>query len=43
VHDTLLKQGLEAGATSPEDFSKFISRETDKWSRIIKSAGIKAE
>jgi tripartite-type tricarboxylate transporter receptor subunit TctC len=43
VHETLLKQGLEGNATSPEEFTKFVSRETEKWSRIIKAAGIKAE
>jgi len=43
VQEILLKQGLEAGATTPEQFAKFIVSETAKWSKIIKSAGIKLE
>jgi tripartite-type tricarboxylate transporter receptor subunit TctC len=30
-------------AGTPEDFKKFIAEETDKWAKVIKSAGIKAE
>ena len=43
VFDVLARQGLDAGATSPEQFSKFIGDESAKWSRIIKAAGIKAD
>ena len=28
---------------SPADFGKFIAEETDKWAKVIKSAGIKPE
>jgi tripartite-type tricarboxylate transporter receptor subunit TctC len=30
-------------AGSPADFGKFIADETEKWGKVIKSAGIKAE
>jgi tripartite-type tricarboxylate transporter receptor subunit TctC len=30
-------------AGSPADFSKFIADETEKWAKVIKFAGIKAE
>jgi hypothetical protein len=30
-------------AGSPADFSKLIAEETDKWAKVIKSAGIKPE
>ena len=43
VNETLLKQGMDAGASSPEQFGQFIASETAKWSKIIKNAGIKAE
>lgn len=38
---------VEIGATvaigSPADFAKFIAEETDKWSKVVKFAGIKPE
>lgn len=43
VDDVLSKQGLEGGASTPEQFGKFIVSETAKWSKIIKTAGIKLE
>jgi tripartite-type tricarboxylate transporter receptor subunit TctC len=27
---------------SPAEFAKFIAEETEKWAKVIKSAGIKA-
>lgn len=43
VSDVLIKQGLEGGASTPEQFGKFIVSETAKWSKIIKTAGIKLD
>lgn len=43
VNETLFKQGLDAGASTPEQFAQFIATETTKWSRIIKTAGIKID
>src|SRR5262245_17888228 len=39
----LAAQGAEAVPTSPEEFGAFLKREIDKWGRVIKTAGIKAE
>jgi len=44
----LKKQLLELGivttsSASPTAFSTYISTETEKWARIIKAAGIKAD
>jgi tripartite-type tricarboxylate transporter receptor subunit TctC len=46
--DTKMKARLaEFGAIvlrgSPDDFGKFIADETEKWAKVIKSAGIKAQ
>ena len=35
--------GAEAFATSPTDFGKYIAEYTDKWGKVIRTAGIKAE
>jgi tripartite-type tricarboxylate transporter receptor subunit TctC len=35
--------GYQAYATSPAEFARFISDETDKWAEIIKISGAKAE
>ncbi|MFM9972274.1 MAG: Bug family tripartite tricarboxylate transporter substrate binding protein [Burkholderiales bacterium] len=43
VTEVLIRQGLEGGASTPEQFAKFIVSETGKWSKIIKTAGIKIE
>jgi tripartite-type tricarboxylate transporter receptor subunit TctC len=35
--------GVEPFATSPAEFGKFIVDFTEKWSKVIRAAGIKAE
>ena len=35
--------GVEPLPLTPEGFAKFIAAESDKWTPVIKSAGIKAE
>ena len=35
--------GGSALSGSPADFGKLIADETEKWAKVIKSAGIKAE
>jgi tripartite-type tricarboxylate transporter receptor subunit TctC len=39
----LTELGVAVFAGSPADFGKFIADETEKWSKVIKSAGIKPE
>src|SRR5262249_60471707 len=39
----LASLGSSAFPVSPSDFGKFIAAETDKWAKVIKAAGIKAE
>ena len=35
--------GAEPFASSPTEFGKFIVDETEKWAKVIRTAGIKAE
>ena len=34
---------LSAVAENPAEFRKFIADETEKWAKVIKTAGIKAQ
>jgi tripartite-type tricarboxylate transporter receptor subunit TctC len=39
----LADDGAEPGGNSPEEFAVYIREETDRWSKVIRSAGLKAE
>ena len=39
----LEKLGLGSFASTPTEFAKFIAAETEKWGKVIRTAGIKAE
>jgi tripartite-type tricarboxylate transporter receptor subunit TctC len=39
----LAKLGLGPFASTPTEFAKFIAAETEKWGKVIRTAGIKAE
>ena len=36
-------EGAESATMSPEEFGKYIAKETDKWGKVIRTANIKAE
>ena len=40
LKDALTKQGGEPVASTPEQFAAFIKSEAEKWSRVIKQAGL---
>jgi tripartite-type tricarboxylate transporter receptor subunit TctC len=40
LKETLTKQGSEPVASTPEQFAAFIKAEANKWSRVIKQAGL---
>jgi tripartite-type tricarboxylate transporter receptor subunit TctC len=42
-HALLVTNGMEPIGSTPSDFSKYIDTEIVKWSKVIKSAGIKVE
>ncbi len=41
VTDSLATQGLEAAATTPQQFSDFARDERARWARVVKQAGLK--
>jgi tripartite-type tricarboxylate transporter receptor subunit TctC len=43
VQANLIKQGYGVVGSTPAEFAAFISAEHDKWGKLIKSAGLKAE
>jgi tripartite-type tricarboxylate transporter receptor subunit TctC len=43
VRDNLLKQGLNPTPGKPEDLARTIETDLERWTRIVKAAGIKAD
>ncbi len=43
IHERLLGLGADPVANSPQAFGAFIKSEHDKWAKVIKQAGIRAE
>ena len=43
VKDKLASIGMEPGGGTPAQFESFIRAETEKWTRVIKASGFKAE
>jgi tripartite-type tricarboxylate transporter receptor subunit TctC len=41
--DQFARQGMAPVASQPGDFAKYLQAELDRWSRVIKDAGIKPE
>ena len=41
--ETLLGAGIEPETSTPEELEAFVAAETDKWARIVKTAGIEPE
>jgi tripartite-type tricarboxylate transporter receptor subunit TctC len=39
----LAELGSAAFVSSPSEFGKFIAKETEKWAKVVKFAGLKAE
>ena len=40
---TLVKLNVDAKITSPEEFAAFLAKERDKWTAVVKTAGVQAE
>jgi tripartite-type tricarboxylate transporter receptor subunit TctC len=43
VRARLADNGAEGVGSTPEEFAKFLRAESDKWARVIKAGGVKAE
>ena len=43
VKERLTSIGMEPGSGTPAEFESYIRAETDKWQRVIKASGFKAE
>jgi len=43
VRERLVKQGYEIHASTPEEYGAFLKNEIDRWTPIVKAAGIKVE
>ena len=43
VRDRLIADGTDPTPTTPEEFGAYIKSETEKWTKVIKAAGIKPQ
>ena len=43
VRELFLKQGAEAYATTPEEFTKVVQRDVQKWAKVVKDSGAKPD
>ncbi len=43
MRDRLLTQGAEPLPGPPDDLRRYLAREIEVWSKVIRDAGIKAE
>jgi tripartite-type tricarboxylate transporter receptor subunit TctC len=43
VRENLLKQGLNPTPGRPEDLSRLIGTDLERWTKIVRAAGIKAD
>lgn len=43
VKARLAEQGYEAAGSTPEEFSRFVTTETERWGKVIKAANVKVD
>ena len=43
IRDRFIADGADPVGSTPDEFRKFIANEIDKWTKVVKAAGIKAE
>jgi len=43
MEERLTKDGAEVIASTPDEFARFIREEIDRYARIVKASGLRAE
>jgi tripartite-type tricarboxylate transporter receptor subunit TctC len=43
VRKVFVGDGATPVGSAPEEFAKFLKADLDKWARVVKAAGVKAE
>ena len=43
VREHMLRQGAEPVGGTPDEFAAYLRKETDKWARVVRTAGIKPD
>lgn len=43
VKEKFADEGADLGGNSPEEFARFLRSETDKWTKVVRAAGIKPQ
>ena len=43
IRESLLSQGFDPEASTPDEFSKYLKSEIERYTRIVKAAGIHTE
>jgi len=43
IRESLLSQGFDPEASTPDEFSKYLKSEIERYTRIVKAAGIPTE
>ena len=43
VKERLMMEGLEAKGSSPEEITALVKTEFDRWGKVVKASGVKAD
>lgn len=43
VRDSIVKMGMEPAPSSPEEFTRIVQRDMDRWGKVVRAVGIKAD
>jgi tripartite-type tricarboxylate transporter receptor subunit TctC len=43
INDQLSSQGADPVGSTPEEFGRYMQRETEKWAKVVKASGIRLD